>query len=95
MQSEDVTGGPIDELLTRLESAFPDGVIERLHPTHAADDNNLWFVRSSTESTIEVQFGCHPGRHPPFTLEGIGQRFEGSSPGTSFTVLAGWLAPDA
>jgi hypothetical protein len=95
MQPEDLTGGPIDELLTRLESAFPDGVIKRLHPKHAADDNNLWFVRSTAESAIEVQFECHPGGHPPFLLEGPGKRLEASSPATAFTVLAGWLATDA
>jgi hypothetical protein len=95
MQPDDLTGGPVDELLTRLESAFPDAVIERLHATRAADDNNVWFIRSSTESSAEVQVDCHPGGHPPFTLEGVGQRFEASSPGTAFTVLVGWLASEA
>jgi hypothetical protein len=84
----DRTGGPLD----RVRYHHPDLVVQRLLTTHAADDDNVYFLGHDQElSQVEVDTAEHG--EPPFVLESDTQRRETSDPAEASTIITTWLRP--
>lgn len=59
---------PIDAVLTAVRASVPGARVRRLVATHPADDDNVWFIRTSG-AAAEVQIDSHPDGEPPFLIE--------------------------
>jgi uncharacterized iron-regulated membrane protein len=72
-RSNDRTGGLIDDILSSVRSRFPDTVVSRLVGTHAADDDNVFWVR---RGGVEVQIDTASAGDPPYVVksDGLGTR---------------------
>jgi hypothetical protein len=88
--STDRTGGPIDEVFAALRRSFPDIRIERLLVTHAADDDNVWFITRPGGSG-EFQVDSMPNGSPPFLLESESARGRVDEVGEVIATLTEWL----
>jgi hypothetical protein len=86
----DVTGGPVDELLMALRNSFDGLKVERLSVAHLADDNNVWFITETTRN-IDVQLDSMPDGRPPFLLESDDARTRADDVSEAVEVLSGWL----
>lgn len=64
----DRTGGPVDGLFDQLRERIDGLMVERLEVTHAADDDNVWFLRA-TRSPAEDQIDTWPHGQTPFYIE--------------------------
>lgn len=87
----DLTGGPLDEVFTALRRAFPDIHVERLTVTHAADDDNVWFITRAGGGQ-ELQVDSMPHGAPPFLLESDTGRDRADSAHEAIRKLAEWLS---
>lgn len=85
---------PVELVLAEVRRRAPSAVIEQLQVAHAADDDDLWFIRDSTR--VEVQIGSHPGGQPPFLVEGdmAEQREETSEVHRAVELILEWLATE-
>ena len=59
---------PIDEVLASVRARVAGVQVSRLAVTHRADDDNVWFIRTSA-GAAEVQVDSHPNGEPPFLIE--------------------------
>ena len=88
---------PIELVFRRVRDAVAGVRIERLTVTHAADDDNVWWVWTGTgreaDADRSVQIDTHPGGTPPFLLEGStpGQRLESSDATEATAAILKWL----
>ncbi|BCB83154.1 hypothetical protein Psuf_004670 [Phytohabitans suffuscus] len=64
----DRVDGPLDRVFDGLRATFPELWVERLRVTHAADDDNVWYL-GRQGSDLEIQIDSAPGGAPPFILE--------------------------
>jgi hypothetical protein len=67
----DRTGGPLDELLDQLRAQTPGLIVERLRVTHAADDDNVYFIGDGG-GLDRVQLYTAPDGQPTFYIESGG-----------------------
>ena len=65
-EPSDRTGGPLDDVLDRVRSRFPEVTIDRLVSSHLADDDNVYWLRLGA---IEVQVDTGPDGALPFVVE--------------------------
>jgi hypothetical protein len=65
---DDLIGGPVDEVFAAVRRAVPGLTVERLKVTHAADDDNVYFL-GDERGLDRVQVGTAPGGEPPFLIE--------------------------
>jgi hypothetical protein len=86
----DRTGGPIDEVFAALRRSSPDIRIERLSVTHAADDNNVWFIVHPS-GNARFQIDSMPNGAPPFLLESANARGQADEVGEVIETLTEWL----
>lgn len=86
----DYTGGPVDEVFAALRSLFEDVQIARLMVTHAADDNNVWFITRSSKN-VELQIDSMPDGTPPFLLESEDERGYAEDANDAIEKLSEWL----
>jgi hypothetical protein len=63
----DLTGGPVDQVFTRLRTEFPHLVVERVDVTHPGDDDNLFFV-GDDRGFEHLHVETYPGGQPPFLI---------------------------
>ncbi|MEU7832984.1 MULTISPECIES: hypothetical protein [unclassified Nonomuraea] len=88
--ADDLVGGPVDKIFAALRKAFADIEVERISKTHAADDDNVWFIRRRS-GAIELQLDSMPNGDPPFLLESDSGRAGTSSVEEAITLLISWL----
>jgi hypothetical protein len=86
----DLTGGPVDQIFVALDSLYPDVRIERLSVTHAADDDNVWFISRPT-CDVELQLNSMSNGFPPFLLESDTVRERTDDVREAVELLTDWL----
>ena len=59
---------PIEAVLAAVRASVGGVRVDRLAVTHLADDDNVWFIRTSGGAE-EVQIDSHPNGQPPFFIE--------------------------
>jgi hypothetical protein len=88
---------PVDELISRVQDALPGAKCERLTVTHAADDDNIWWIwigpGPREVGVRSVQIDTAPEGQPPFFLEGDdeGQRLSTDDTAEAAAVVIRWL----
>lgn len=84
----------IEVVLSELGRCSSSITIERLRVTHAADDDNLWFIRAGP--SVEVQIASRPNGEPPFLIEGDNrtERVETSDVAEAVEQILSWLGID-
>ena len=70
MSSEANQEPTVDAVFDALRVGMPSTTIERLEVTWPADDNNLWFIRSASAASVQIENGM--GARAPFLVEGDG-----------------------
>lgn len=80
---------PIDEVFDHLRRQIPDLIVERLQVTHAADDDNVYFLGDGYGRN-RIQIDTWPGGHPPFVIEN-GGRSETSDLAEAVRIINSWL----
>jgi hypothetical protein len=83
------TGGPVDEVFDQLRERVPGLAIERLHVTHPADDDNVYFI-GDQHGPDRIQIDTRPAGEPPFLIEN-GDRHQTSDPAEASAIIYGWL----
>jgi hypothetical protein len=66
--------------------------VDRLSVTHPGDDDNLWYIRQSTDGP-EVKIESRPDGQAPFLIEGdeADQRLEIATADEAVIVIQKWL----
>jgi hypothetical protein len=91
--SDDLTGGPFDEILAQVREVVPGLVVERLQGSYPADDDNVYFL-GDERGLDRVQIDTCPGGRPPFLVEAEdrdGERFETSDVAEAAAAAVSWL----
>lgn len=89
--SSDLTGGPVDHIFAALRTAFPDIHIRRISMTHAADDDNVWFIKRQS-GTVELQLDSTSSGNPPFLLESDTERASTENATEAIEIATSWLS---
>jgi hypothetical protein len=87
-------GGPVDQIFAGLRELFADLQVRRLTVTHAADDDNVWYIRR-TMNPDEVQLDSMPGGAPPFLLESDTATARTDQVAEAIDVVGNWLRSGA
>jgi len=88
----DRTGGPVDGLFDELRECIHGLMVERLEVTHAADDDNVWFLRA-TRGAVEVQIDTWPHGQTPFYIEADQGPVRTSDTAEAVALIRTWLEP--
>src|SRR5690606_4801797 len=89
---DELTGGPLDAIISALRTEFPDLRVERLQVTHPADDDNVWFV-SRPPLDGDIQIDTRPDGRPPFLIESDRGRVSTHDVDEAAGLLRRWLVP--
>jgi hypothetical protein len=87
--ASDRTDGPVDQVFDQLRRKVPGLIVERLQVTHAADDDNLYFV-GDEYGRDRIQIETAPNGEPPFLIEN-GGRSQTSDTAEAVIHIDRWL----
>lgn len=87
--TKDRTGGPVDDVFELLRASIPALIVERLQVTHAADDDNVYFI-DDVNGRNRIQIDTWPRGQPPFLIEN-GGRSKTSDVGEAVAITSKWL----